>query len=228
MSENDLWYVKTADGDVDRMTLDQLDEAFNGGHIDENVMVLPAGEETWVKLGALLGLDQPAPSPVALPPTPVAFALPPSLRPVSVDLSTDLDEAPFKKKSRAGKVIGAMVGAVALAGGIFAAVHSSKTLDASTATAAIAAPPAVTAEPAPPPPVTPTPAATTTAAPLPDHGLTDDQKAKLAAADKARDDKVKSHKKARGAGNPSHGSGKTKSQGFTTGGNKFDPLNASL
>src|SRR5208283_5603383 len=125
MSDNDLWYVKTADGDVDRMTLDQLDEAFNGGHIDENVMVLPAGEETWVKLGALLGLDQPAPAPVALPPTPTAFTLPPSLRPVSLDLSDDLDEAPFKRKSRKGVVIGAMVGVVALGGVIFAAVHSA-------------------------------------------------------------------------------------------------------
>jgi hypothetical protein len=227
MSDNDLWYVKTADGDVDRMTLDQLDEAFNGGHIDENVMVLPAGEETWVKLGVLLGLDQPAPSPVSLPPTPTSFALPQSLRPVSLDLSDDLDEAPFKKKSRKGAVLGAMVGAIALGGVIFAAVHSAGRVDASTATAAIAAPPPVTAAP-PPPPVAPTPAATTTAAPLPDHGLTDDQKAKLAAADKARDDKTKSRKKARGAGNPSHGSGKIKSQGFTTGGSKYDPLNANL
>ena len=227
MSDNDLWYVKTADGDVNRVTLDQLDEAFNAGQIDENVMVLPAGEETWVKLGALLGLDQPAPSPVALPPTPTAFALPQSLRPVSLDLSDDLDEAPFKKKSRKGVVLGAMVGAIALGGVIFAAVHSAGSVDTSTATAAIAAPPPVTAAP-PPPPVAPTPAATTTAAPLPDHGLTDDQKAKLAAADKARDDKAKSRKKARGAGNPSHGSGKIKSQGFTTGGSKYDPLNANL
>ncbi len=226
MSDNDLWYVKTADGDVDRVTLDQLDEAFNGGHIDENVMVLPAGEATWVRLGALLGLDQPAPAQVALPPTPTAFALPQSLRPVSLDLSDD-DEAPFKKKSRKGVVLGSLVGAAALAGVIFAAVHSAGHIDASTATAAIAAPPPVTAAPAPPPPA-PSPAATTTAAPLPDHGLTDDQKAKLAAADKVRDDKSKSRKKARSSGNPSHGSGKMKSQGFTTGGSKFDPLNANL
>jgi hypothetical protein len=225
MSDNDLWYVKTADGDVDRMTLDQLDEAFNGGHIDENVMVLPAGDATWVKLGTLLGLDQPAP--VALPPTPTAFAIPPSLRPVSLDLSDDLDEAPFRKKSRKGVVFGAMVGVAALGGVIFAAVHGAGPVDTSRATAAIAAPPPAAAAPAPPPAV-PAPATTTTAAPLPDHGLSDDQKAKLAAADKARDDKAKSRKKARGSGNPSHGPGKSKSQGFTTGGSKYDPLNANL
>jgi len=224
MSDNDLWYVKTADGDVNRVTLDQLDEAFNAGQIDENVMVLPAGEATWVKLGVLLGMEQPAPTPVVLPPTPTAFAIPPSIRPVSLDLSDDLDAAPFRKKSRKGVVIGALVGVAALGGILFAASHAK--VDSSTATAAIAAPPPVTAAPTPPPPA-PAPQPTTTAAPLPDHGLTDDQKAKLAAADKAREEKAKSRRKARGAGNPSH-SGKYKSQGFTTGGSKYDPLNASL
>lgn len=226
MSDNDLWYVKTADGDVNRVTLDQLDEAFNAGQIDENVMVLPAGEATWVKLGVLLGIDQPAPTPVVLPPTPTAFAIPPSIRPVSLNLSDDLDAAPFRKKSRKGVVVGAMVGLAALGGILFAASRSAGSIDTSTATAAIAAPPPVTAAPTPPP-APPTPAATTTAAPLPDHGLSDDQKAKLAAADKAREEKSKTRRKARGAGNPSH-SAKYKSQGFTTGGSKYDPLNASL
>jgi hypothetical protein len=226
MSDNDLWYVKTADGDVNRVTLDQLDEAFNAGQIDENVMVLPAGEATWVKLGVLLGMDQPAPAQVALPPTPTAFAIAPSMRPVSLDLSDDLDSAPFRKKSRKGVVIGALVGVAALGGIIFAASHSGAKLDASSATATLAAPPPVTAAPTPPPP-TPSPAPTTTAAPLPDHGLTDDQKAKLAAADKARDEKAKSRKKARGASNPPH-SPRFKSQGFSTGSSKGDPLNGNL
>ncbi len=161
-----------------------------------------------------------------LPPTPTAFAIPPSIRPVSLDLSDDLDAAPFRKKSRKGVVVGAMVGLAALGGILFAASRSAGSIDTSTATAAIAAPPPVTAAPTPPP-APPTPAATTTAAPLPDHGLSDDQKAKLAAADKAREEKSKTRRKARGAGNPSH-SAKYKSQGFTTGGSKYDPLNASL
>ena len=224
MSEaNELWYVKTADGDVDRMTLDQLDEAFNDGRIDENVSVLPAGESKWARLGTLLGLDQP---PTALPPTPVAFAaMPNSMRPVSIDLSDDLDATPFRKKSRKGVFIGAAVGVIALVGVAFAATQSGR-IDASKATATIAAPPPVTAAPPPPPPPAPVP--TTTAAPVPDTRFTDDQKAKLTAADKARDDKAKSRKKARGTGNPWHPSAKVKSQGFTTGGNKYDPLNANL
>jgi len=227
MSEtNELWYVKTADGDVDRMTLDQLDEAFNDGRIDENVTVLPAGETQWVRLGALLGLDQPQPAPVVVPPTPVAFAaVPNSMRPVSIDLSDDLDAAPFRKKSRKGVFLGAAVGAIAIVGVVIAASRGGS-LNASAATAAIAAPPPVTAAPPPPPPAAPEP--TTTAAPVPDTRFTDEQKAKLAAADKAHDEKAKSRKKARGTGNPAHAPTKYKSQGFTTGGNKYDPLNANL
>lgn len=239
MSETELWYVKTADGDVDRMSLDQLDEAFNAGAIDEHVMVLPAGEQNWVKLGALLGLDQPPPAPpqaAAAPrqaPAPMApaFALPASIRPVSLDLSDDLDDAPFaKKKSRKGMVVGALVAVAAVAGIAVAATRAASHVDTSTATASMVAPPPVadpTPPPAPPSPE-PTPASTSTAAPIPDHGLTDDQKARLAAADKVRDDKSKSRKKARGAGaTGGHGS-KYRSQGFTSGGNKYDPLNANL
>jgi hypothetical protein len=56
MSE-ELWYVKLANGDVHRVTLDQLDGAFQAGHIDEGTMVLAAGASTWTKLGDLAGLD---------------------------------------------------------------------------------------------------------------------------------------------------------------------------
>ena len=31
---SDLWYVQLPDGDVHRVTLDQLDEGFQAGHID--------------------------------------------------------------------------------------------------------------------------------------------------------------------------------------------------
>jgi hypothetical protein len=54
MSE-ELWYVKLANGDVHRVTLDQLDGAFQAGHIDENTMVLSAGTDTWTTLADLLG-----------------------------------------------------------------------------------------------------------------------------------------------------------------------------
>jgi hypothetical protein len=66
--EVDVWYVKLADGDVERVTLDELDEAFQRGQIDENSMVLAAGSEQWMKLSDLLnGADATPPPP---PPTP--------------------------------------------------------------------------------------------------------------------------------------------------------------
>lgn len=53
----DSWYVKLSDGDVHRVTLDQLDEAFQAGHIDGDTMVLASGATQWTKLGALAGID---------------------------------------------------------------------------------------------------------------------------------------------------------------------------
>jgi hypothetical protein len=76
---------------------------------------------------------------------------------------------------------------------------------------------------APPPPVAPTPPVDT--APK----ISDEQKAKLLALDKEREEKAKAHKKERAGAAAKHGPAKRyKSQGFTTGGNKFDPLNANL
>jgi hypothetical protein len=222
--DENLWYVKTDDGDVHRVTLDQLDEAFQAGRIDENVMVLAAGATKWAKLSALAGLDEPAPT---------APTVPNSLRPVSMDLSLDLDENAFRKKSRKGLVIGTVVGILAVFGGILVLNRSHVGSDTAPVAAAAAAP----AAPAAPPPVAaadPTPMPTTTAVPPPPDAaaakLNDDQKVKLAAADKALELKSKARKKTREAavGGKTHSSNKYKSQGFTTGGNKYDPLNASF
>jgi hypothetical protein len=60
---DELWYVKLANGDVHHVTLDQLDGAFQAGHIDETTMVLAAGASQWTTLGDLAGLDEEAPAP---------------------------------------------------------------------------------------------------------------------------------------------------------------------
>ncbi|HZU84221.1 MAG TPA: hypothetical protein VE987_14930, partial [Polyangiaceae bacterium] len=78
--DGNLWYVKLADGDVERVTLDQLDEAFQKGQIDEGSMVLAAGSDQWVKLSDLLSDSPPAaapPPPVAVPPVVAQVALAP-------------------------------------------------------------------------------------------------------------------------------------------------------
>jgi hypothetical protein len=228
--DHDLWYVKTADGDVDRMTLDQLDDAFNSGRIDENVTVLPAGQSNWVRLGTLLGLDQPA------TPSPVSFApVPNSMRPVSIDLSDDQDFEQLHKKSRKGVGFAVATAVLLIPAGILGAnrMHLTSSLFASStpdvAAAAVQAPPPVTAEPPPPAPVPPPPPATTAAASASaDNHLTDDQKTKLAAADKALDAKIKAKHQARASGGGHHSSHHPKSQGFTSGGNKYDPLNSGI
>ncbi|HEX8791450.1 MAG TPA: hypothetical protein VF765_10910 [Polyangiaceae bacterium] len=228
--DHDLWYVKTADGDVDRMTLDQLDDAFNAGRIDENVTVLPAGESNWVRLGTLLGLDQPAtPSPVSFAPT--YAPVPNSMRPVSIDLSDDQEFAPRKSRKGVGFAIAAAV--LLIPAGILGANRMHLNIGGSStpsvAAAAVVAPPPVTAAPPPPAPVAPPPATTAAATPSADNRFSDEQKAKLAAADKALDAKIKSKQKARAISGGGHGhSPKYKSQGFTSGGNKYDPLNSGI
>jgi hypothetical protein len=225
--DENLWYVKTGDGDVHRVTLDQLDEAFQAGRIDENVMVLGGTATRWTKLGQLAGLDEPPAAPVAS-----------SLRPVSMDLSLYVDENLFRKKSRKGLVIGSLVAILAVFGGFFALNRGHLGSHSLFNFASAAAPPAPPppAEPAPivadPPAPAPdpptTPAAPSSAADASASALSDDQKAKLAAADLQL--KSKLHKKGHGASGRAsgHSSSKYKAQGFTTGGNKYDPLNASF
>jgi hypothetical protein len=102
---------------------------------------------------------------------------------------------------------------------------------AAPAPAPVPPPPAPAATPSPAPAPAPSPAATTAPTDSTASKLNDEQKAKLAAADKALELKGKNRKKGgrAAAGTVSRGAPKRSgSQGFTTGGNKFDPLNASM
>ena len=196
--DDNLWYVKTPDGDVHRVTLDQLDEAFQAGRIDGKVMVLAAGATTWQTLSSLAGLDEAPPSAPVAP----TWAAPPimasSLRPVSIDLSDlgDLDENTFRKKSRKGLVVGAMVGVLAVCGAVVgkSRLQSLHFFDSGTSVAAAAPPDPTPATPPPAPVPDPAPVAAANPAPSAPQ-LTDDQKQKLAAADKTTQDKAKSKKK---------------------------------
>jgi hypothetical protein len=88
-----LWYVQLPDGDVHRVTLDQLDEGFQAGHVDASTMVLAAGATRWEKLGQLAGIDEAPPiqtaTSSAVPPRPApAPAAAPSYVPrPSIDLA---------------------------------------------------------------------------------------------------------------------------------------------
>jgi hypothetical protein len=201
---------------------------------------------------------QPAPAarpyaaPSSIAPATPGYAVS-SLRPMSVDLG-DMDaDVTYPKKSRKGFFV-AVLGLAAIAGGIgFAAQKfhpggvGGEDISKVAAAAAMAAPPPVAdPEPAPapaPPPVAPatvsgtTPSTASAASPSTESGsplnpsftnrLNEDTKLKLLSADKGREAKAKSRHA--GGGGGSHASSKgSKSTNFTTGGNKFDPLNSSI
>ncbi len=82
MSVDGMWYVKLADGDVERVTLDQLDEAFQNGRVDENSMVLADGSDKWMKLADLLGLSDGA-APAPAPAKPAVMQAPVTMPPLT-------------------------------------------------------------------------------------------------------------------------------------------------
>jgi hypothetical protein len=267
-SSGENWYVKLANGDVHNVTVDQLDWAFEQGHIDANTLVLADEAQGWVRLGEVAGLDEaPAPAaaparapvPVAAPvravapapavaptPTPMVAAYTPaprpaayapsfapaanSLRPYSMDTNDfDLNDAQFRKRSGKGWVV-AVLSLVVMGSGVGLAatrMHGGSA-PAPEAAAAQAPPPAETHIPY----QTPTPVAATVAPPPGDSPLnprfTQAQKDQLLKADKQHEDKSKAQAHASSPSPGGHSSTKYKSIGFTTGGNKYDPLNSSL
>ena len=262
---NELWYVQLSDGDVHRVTLDQLDEGFQAGHIDANTMVLASGSTRWTKLGELAGMDEIAPpkAPPVLAPPPLSalFTPPPPLieshRPVSVDLG-DLDNVPGLPRRSRKTWIATLLGVAVLGGVAGVSVERPGLLQASLVsarTSAVAAkswittevpgrllggkppPPAVTAtapptETAPPPttPQTPSapsaePAASAPAAPASDRAGSDPAKQPpRGAGTKWHLKKV--HPKPQGS--PDVPQRPPSAAGFTTGGNKFDPLSSGI
>jgi hypothetical protein len=282
--EDSLWYVKLADGDVERVTLDQLDEAFQNGQIDENSMVLAAGSDQWMRLADLLQASDATPPPP--PPTPVpqrsaqpavmqatvaqpapfgarpaaqapfvhspgtpqrpaaaGFIPASTLRPISLDLGGDVD-IHYPKRSRKGVVVGVLGTALVLGGAAFFAVTrtaGSASADTTPAFAAAAAvplpapttPPEPAAAPAPPAQLQASNGGSSSVMDPTHMGdspqrLTDGQKQKLLDADKTK--KPTSHERSHSGGGSvaAHSPPKSKSPTFTTGGNKFDPLNSSL
>jgi hypothetical protein len=268
MSGGQLWFVKLPNGDVHQVTVDQLDTAFEAGHIDANTLVLAEGSSQWTRLGEAAGLDEEpvrapayAPAPVqAYSPTPapvvrhvsaapqvsrapVSYATPAgSIRPVAMDLGSDLDfnDMPFKK--RGGKkgwvvavmslaLVGGGVGVAATHGvglpGVGGASHSDIAAAAAVPVSIPIAPPAPA--PAPEPAVQPPTAPLGGTLPTMDSSglnprFTEAQKEKLLHADKVHEDQAKSRQASHFAPHSKYKSSST----FTKGGNKYDPLNSDL
>jgi len=129
-TDNELWSIALPSGEIRKGSLDQLDDAFNAGLVNEDSLVLAPGATEWTRLGDLAGIDGAQPAPVV--------ASPPTLRPVMTDLS-ELVEAP-RAKSRAPLIAG-IVGGVAALGAVIAIAVMGGGGDATKAAAAAAAPP---------------------------------------------------------------------------------------
>lgn len=56
--DDDLWEVALPSGEVKRMSLDQLDRAFQVGLIHSNTLIREGGTTEWQTLGAVAGLDE--------------------------------------------------------------------------------------------------------------------------------------------------------------------------
>src|ERR1044071_3365536 len=133
----DRYHTQVDAGDVRLFTLDQLDAAFNAGLIHENTYVCLEGDSTWLTLAEVAGLGDEEPEPVSGPqpvpyraalPSPIPgysspYYVPPSIAPVSHDLSLALDDddiemMSMKRKRRwGGKVVALLtVGALGALG----------------------------------------------------------------------------------------------------------------
>jgi hypothetical protein len=261
MSHSDLWYVKLPSGDVHRVTVDQIDEAFQRGQIDSRTLVLGAHTERWMTLAEILRDDEseapaapPAPRPAYrhVPPTPY------SLRPMSVDFEdVDVDLAPPRRGGSATRAFAAFAMAAALGvvavvrpdlrtsavARVHTAMHTLSTARTQTVAAAspdpvALTPPIATASPAAPPTPTPSPAVVAPAAAPPPSSAPaaagdSAQASRPTAPPNASNAPPRPTKTQRKLAIPSRAKSgaawpKRDSRVFTTGGNKFDPLNSSI
>ena len=179
-------------------------------------MVPPASIQAapFVFQGASQG---PAPN-FAIPPEPFTR----STAPVAADIDFDIETVNFGQKRSPAKWI---IGIAAVLGGLgFVAMNMNGTTESiPPAVASPAAPPAYESHPTPAAQPAPAPVVPAKAA------LSDDARKALLDADKARAAKMQQQRAAqpsRGGGGPS--GPRKKSDPFHKGGDKYDPLNASL
>lgn len=230
----ELWRVQLSTGEVRAMSLDALDDAFQAGVIGESTPVLPPGSNAWTKLADAAGLDAPPVEPTvpSLAPLAVSIVDPPvdstpyaqtaSLQDERLmQLAVD-DEAAFKPK-RGRMFAGIGVAVLVVAGLGFAATRAVDV--AAVASNSISAHGGKASAAAPPPAEDPELAARA-------KMLTEEQKAKLAEADKAREAAALAREEKRRKDRPTppakRGPHEKSTTPFVNGGSKFDPLNGAL
>lgn len=193
-TNDELWSVALPNGQIQKGTLDQLDDAFNAGLLTSDSLVLAPGATEWAKLGELAGLEAPA------PPTQPSYAAPvaPStLRPVAIELDESMLDPSRMRPSKKPLVFGAIGAIAAVAAVLVFAVSGTGGPDkpAAGAAAAATATATQTATVAPKPPAPPP---EVSAKPL----LSEDQKKALLDADEARSRLLKGKRAAQDANKP--------------------------
>ena len=122
----ELWHVQLG-GSARTMTLDELDQAFQSGVVNERTMVLKAGALHWTTLGDIAGIETADAQPNSIAPmaTDIASsnAVIPALPPPTLDVSFGTEELRVFRPKRRGRVAAA-IAAVALVGGAVVGVKS--------------------------------------------------------------------------------------------------------
>lgn len=232
------------------MTIDDLDRAFDAGFIHSRTNVLAPGSLKWTTLGDAAGLEDEQPyveqtpslAPMAIAGGHSQYSLPqmPAHQPYSTSMSSfglDDDDM-YPKRSKKGIVAGFMIAAVVGAAAFLFStgkIHTLQTALAGThaseakAASATLAPAAEQKLPEIAKPAeAPKPAADTSR-------INDDTKAKLLAADKEREAKLKAKAEKAGKnirrrlkGGDGNSQPKQEGQKLIEGGDKYDPLNSSI
>jgi len=227
----DLWRVQLATGEVRAMSLDALDDAFQAGTINEATPVLPPGATAWTKLSDAAGLEAqdaganvPSVAPLAVSVGDATGDATPYSREPGGAPRLDVDVEPAAFKASKGRVFAGLgLAALVVAGLGFAATRvGGMATSASNALSSQATDPHRAAAAQPPPAADDVNAFGTSG-----RVLTEEQKAKLAEADRAREAKQPTKKGDRPTTAPRRAPG-DKGAPFSNGGDKYDPLNGAL
>jgi hypothetical protein len=176
-TQSEMWHVRLPNGETRRLSLDELDAAFNDGTINEDTPVLPGDAFTWTTLGQAAGLDNPQ------TPPPVSVSMPNSIAPIALDnvrdvpididlafdRPSDADTDAFRPR-RGRKIFRALIVLSVIGGLGFAGFRARPMVQHALASRAAAQAPAPVVAPPPPPalpPPPPPPAPVVTAAPPP-------------------------------------------------------------
>jgi hypothetical protein len=230
-STQEIWNVQVGPGVVRPMTLDEIDAAFEAGHIAASTLVLPPGATAWTTLGAAAGLDSDT-APSATPaPVSADVAGPHSLAPMAIGNSAahldslvppppaidDVDFEAAHRRSRITLIAGAagVVAVLAALGAVGARVANQSEAAMNKAAAG--------------PPLRETHLSDLDEGATSTRVLTDEQKRRLEQADKARAAAANAAAAKRRENQPAPRTPFKGDDPFKkSSGNKYDPLNGSL